>query len=267
MEVQAADRDDGPRDRPAEASFDYSGIPLGYYDDIARNGHPVRRLWHLSKFERVIDYLPTRPGQSILDIGCFAGTFLSLLDTKTFDRQLGVDILPEQIAYANRQHGSARRSFRHIRDLTGLAAVEGTFDCVTFIEVIEHLRPDEIRVVLEQVARLVAPGGKLVVTTPNYASAWPLIELLLNKVSDVTYEEQHITRFTYANIVRRLEEIWPGFGDTFELEQKTTTHLVTPFLAWASFDAARALSRAVPHKLWRVPLGNLVLTVFTRRPR
>lgn len=25
----------------------------------------MRRLWHVSKFERVLDYLPDRPGQSI----------------------------------------------------------------------------------------------------------------------------------------------------------------------------------------------------------
>ena len=42
----------------APSRFDYSQIPLGYYDDITRRGNPIRRLWHLSKFERVIDCLP-----------------------------------------------------------------------------------------------------------------------------------------------------------------------------------------------------------------
>lgn len=247
-------------------SFDYSRIPLGYYDSITREGNnPVRRLWHLAKFERVIDYLPRHPGQRILDIGCFAGTFLGMLDPGTFGYQLGVDILPDQIAHAQQHHGRPYREFRHIPDLAGLSAIEGTFDAITVVEVIEHLTPEEIRTVLVHCARLLKPGGQLVMTTPNYASTWPILELLINRFSDLSYEEQHITRFTYWNIVRRLGEIWSAFPDSFALEDKTTTHLVTPFLAYFSFDGARRLSRAVPHKFWRVPIGNLVLTVFSRK--
>lgn len=246
-------------------SFDYSRIPLGYYDTITKEGNPVRRLWHLAKFERVIDYLPRRPGQRLLDIGCFAGTFLAMLDPDVYTHQLGVDILPEQVEHAQRVHGRPGREFRHLPSLAALAELDGTFDCITVIEVIEHLTEAEIATVLEHSARLLAPGGQLVMTTPNYASTWPLLELLINRFSDLSYEEQHITRFTYWNITRRLGEIWPGFAATFEQREKTTTHFVTPFLAALSFDGARRLSRLIPHKFWRVPLGNLVLTVFARR--
>jgi 2-polyprenyl-3-methyl-5-hydroxy-6-metoxy-1,4-benzoquinol methylase len=250
---------------PDTQPFDYNRIPLGYYDSITREGKGVRRLWHLSKFERVIDYLPRRKGQRLLDIGCFAGTFLAMVDPDAFTYQLGVDILPEQIAYAQQHHGNDKREFRHIADLAALSTIDGQFDCITFIEVIEHLRVDEIRTVLEQAARLLAPGGQLIVTTPNYASTWPLLELLINRLSDLSYEEQHITRFTYWNMLRKLSEIWPRFSEEFALETKTTTHFLTPFLAAVSFDGAHRLSRLVPHKLWRVPVGNLVLAVFTRR--
>src|SRR5262249_40357171 len=65
-----------PAANDAERRFNYEAIPLGYYDAILRDGHPIRRLWHMSKFERVLDYLPREGGHSILDIGCFAGTFL-----------------------------------------------------------------------------------------------------------------------------------------------------------------------------------------------
>ena len=246
------------------ASFDYSRIPLGYYDAITREGNPVRRLWHLSKFERVIDYLPPRPGQRLLDIGCFAGTFLAMLDSEQFSYQLGVDILPDQIAYARQHHGGAHREFRWVRDLHGLAEIEDRFDCITLIEVIEHLQIDEIRVVLEHVARLLVPGGRLVLTTPNYASAWPVLELLINRFSDLSYEEQHVTRFTYWNLVRRLQQIWPPFAEQLRLEAKTTTHFVTPFLAALSFEHARRISRAIPHTRWRMPLGSLVFAVFIR---
>ncbi len=255
-------REKGPT--PARPAFDYGAIPEGYYDAIAREGNPVRRLWHLSKFERVIDALPHAPGQSLLDIGCFAGTFLSMLDPRVFSQQVGVDILPAQIAYANRVHGRNYRRFQHIDSLNALDQVEGSFSCVTLIEVIEHLEPAEIAVVLSQAARLLTPGGRLVITTPNYSSAWPAIELLINLFSDLSYREQHITKFSYRKMESKLESTYPEFAKLFAPERKTTTHLVSPFLAALSFRGARALSRAVPPRFWRVPVGSLILTVFQR---
>lgn len=263
--VEAAERDAPAGDETAR--FNYDGIPKGYYDAVLRQGNPIRRLWHVSKFERVLDYLPERPDQSIMDIGCFAGTFLSLVPEHRFRRQVGVDILPEQIAYANANYGTSFREFKHISSIRDLSSVGETFDCVTLIEVIEHLKPEEIRSLMDGIVDRLAPGGKLVLTTPNYASAWPLLEVVLNKVSDVSYEEQHITKFTYFNMERKLASIYPDLFLYFnEVDFKTTTHFVTPFLAGLSFDVARGLSRVVPHQKWTHPFGNLVLMVLTRGP-
>ncbi|MCA9589473.1 MAG: class I SAM-dependent methyltransferase [Myxococcales bacterium] len=268
--VEAVPTNEAPRDSgtpsvpPAASGFDYSAIPSGYYDRVLRSGHPVRRLWHVSKFERVLDYLPPEGGGSILDIGCFAGSFLSMVPRYRFERQVGVDILPEQVAYATANHSSPFRSFRVVPSIYALRDLDEPFDCVTSIEVIEHLTPSEIRALFRQLEHLVAPGGRLVLTTPNYASAWPLIELLLNKVSDVSYEEQHVTRFTYFDFEKKLEEIYPRVWSSFSLELKTTTHFLTPFLAGFSYEIARGLSRVVPHQTWRQPFGNLLLAVLTR---
>lgn len=248
-------------------TFNYDAIPKGYYDSVLRQGNPIRRLWHVSKFERVLDYLPERPNQSILDIGCFAGTFLSLVPEHRFARQVGVDILPDQISYANKTYGTSFREFRAVPSIGAIASLEGEFDCVTLIEVIEHLRPDEIQALFDGIVRKLKPGGKLVLTTPNYASAWPAIEVVLNRVSDVSYDEQHITKFTFFNMERKLAQIYPDLFLYFNsVDFKTTTHFITPFLAGMSFDVARGLSRVVPHQKWRHPFGNLVLTVLTRGP-
>ncbi|MFL5262003.1 MAG: SAM-dependent methyltransferase [Anaeromyxobacteraceae bacterium] len=249
----------------AVATFDYSAIPEGHYDRVLREGHPVRRLWHLSKFERVLDYLPQRGGQAILDVGCFAGSFLSLAVPERFSRQVGVDILPEQVAYANAHHGTPYRRFESLASITDLRRLEPGFDCVTVIEVIEHLSPGEIGALLDHASRLLVPGGKLVLTTPNYASSWPLLERLLNRFGDVSYEEQHITRFTYFDLERRLTAMYPPLRERFALDLKTTTHLVTPLLAALSFPLAHRLSRAIPHRRWRLPFGNLILAALTRR--
>ncbi len=247
------------------STFNYEAIPAGHYDRILRQGSRIRRLWHLSKFERVLDYLPQRKEQSILDIGCFAGSFLSLAGPERFSRQLGVDILPAQIAYASAHYGTPFRRFQHVESITHLRSIDERFDCVTLIEVIEHLAPEEIRELLGHVARTLLPDGKLVLTTPNYASTWPILERILNRIGDVSYEEQHVTRFTFFDMERRLAEIYPALHAQFELDLKTTTHFVTPFLAAISFDFAQRLSRMIPHSRWRLPFGNLVLMALTRR--
>ncbi len=254
-----------PGRAPSPRTFDYSSIPVGHYDRVAQGGSGIRRLWHLSKFERVLDYLPHRPGQRLLDIGCFAGTFLSMADPTRFSRQLGVDILPAQVEYANRRYGSSVRRFVALHSITDLGALDERFDCVTLIEVIEHLSPAEIDALLTHVARLLVPGGRLVLTTPNYASTWPILERILNRVGDVSYEEQHITRFTYFDLERRLADIHPAFASQFRVDLKTTTHFVTPFLAALSFRMAHRLSRLVPHASWHLPFGNLILAGLVRR--
>ncbi len=53
-----------------------------------------------------------------------------------------------------------------------------TFDVVTIIELVEHLHDAEALELLEEASRVTAPGGRLILTTPNYASIWPLLERL-----------------------------------------------------------------------------------------
>lgn len=239
-------------------------IPAGHYHDVMERGNPVRRTWHLLKFVRVLEVLPPGPGLSLLDIGSFAGSLLSLASETRFSRQLGVDILPEQIAYANRRFGTAHRSFRHLRSLRELADLGERFDCVTCVEVIEHLSTDDIRSLFEGVAKVLVRGtGVFVLTTPNYSSLWPLLELGLNYMSDVDYSEQHITKFTWFDFRAKLARIVPRLTEDFEIDLMTTTHLLTPFVAGVvGVESALEIASAVPHGRWHVPFGNLILARF-----
>ncbi|MGA2030820.1 MAG: class I SAM-dependent methyltransferase [Thermoguttaceae bacterium] len=248
-----------------DRSFDYSKIPEGYYQDVAEKGTPIRRAWHLQKFGRVLECLPKTPGQSILDIGCFAGTFLSLLPEETFRSQLGVDILESQVAFANRRFGTPFRSFRYIRHIADLAQIDQTFDCVTLIEVIEHLEEPTICELFRHVSAKLKKGGRLVLTTPNYASCWPVLEIIVNRLSDVSYEEQHITKFNFFTCIRRLKRVYRDLPQEFDLLLRTTSHFAAPFLAAFSFEASMKLSKVFPHMLWKNPFGNLILLQFRKK--
>jgi hypothetical protein len=40
----------------------------------------------------------------------------------------------------------------------------------------------------------------ILVSTPNYASLWPVVEGLVNRFGEISYEHQHITRFNRSSL-------------------------------------------------------------------
>lgn len=207
----------------------------------------------------MLDLCDQGPGD-ILDVGCFAGSLLSLASQENFPRQLGVDILPDQIAFAQREFGTPFRAFQTITSLRDLATLGLPFDYASCVEVIEHLKPDEIRTLFLGAAAALKPGtGRFVLSTPNYTSAWPVLEVALNRLSDVDYSEQHITRFNYFGLKSHLERIVPELPRLFTWELVTTTHWVSPFLGIFGVDAATRAGSAVSHTRWRMPFGSLLL--------
>lgn len=172
--------------------FDYDSIAPGYYDDVFRRSQGAQSKWHHHKFE----FVRSRLGdcKDHLDIGCGPGTFIGMLDEDK--RSTGVDVSIPQVLYAQKTYGSTARQFRQILPGQPLPFDDKTFDAVTLIEVIEHIDRQQGLAVLKEARRLLRPGGRVIVTTPNYASAWPAVEAILNKVSRVSYEDQHIAKYS-----------------------------------------------------------------------
>ncbi len=132
---------------------------------------------------------------------------------------------------------------------------------VTLIEVIEHLNTDEIRRLLKDVVDVTSPDGRLILTTPNYFSLWPVLEALVNRLSDVRYEEQHLTRFTVWNLKSKMRDLSEG---RLVLEQLTTTHFLTPYVAALHYPTAVRMATAIPSSSWKNPFGNLILSSWRR---
>lgn len=190
----------------SDTEYDYNEIPAGYYDALFRRQRGAQSKWHHLKFDWLRARLPSY--QHHLDIGCGAGTFIGTLDP---DREsLGIDIAERQIDYARRHYAAARHRFQQVAP-GRLPFSNDTFDLITLIEVIEHLDVASGRELLDEALRCLRPGGKLLITTPNYRSAWPLLEHLVNLMTPLSYQEQHITRFDADRLQQLLKEI--GFAD------------------------------------------------------
>ncbi|MBB3764451.1 bifunctional 2-polyprenyl-6-hydroxyphenol methylase/3-demethylubiquinol 3-O-methyltransferase UbiG [Sphingomicrobium lutaoense] len=105
-------------------------------------------------------------GKSALDVGCGAGLLAEPL-ARLGAKVTGVDAAAEVIAVA-RGHAEEQGLEIDYR-VGGVEDVEGQFDLVTAMEVIEHVaEPTAFVAALE---KRLAPGGLLVMSTPN-RTAW-----------------------------------------------------------------------------------------------
>ncbi len=99
----------------------------------------------------------------VLDVGCGAGYGTNELALTARDA-IGVDVGADAIAYAREHY--VRDNLRYeLGSATELPFADATFDLVVAFEVIEHL--EEWSKLLTEARRVLAPGGQLVVSTPN----------------------------------------------------------------------------------------------------
>ncbi len=232
-------------------AFDYEReIPPGYYDKIYREGAGIRFCWHELKFRAVASRIGTP--RRLLDIGCGPGTFVG--NYLAGVEAVGLDLSAAQVAYAEQTYGSALHRFSAV-PVSTLDA--GSFDAVTVIELIEHLHPDVARQLLADIRRVLQPGGILVLTTPNYASLWPLIEMVVNARVEVGYDEQHVNKYRRRALRRDLAAA--GFR---QIEISTAVGLA-PFVGALGNDAAFLTDR-IEGAARHLGMGNLL--VATARP-
>jgi SAM-dependent methyltransferase len=186
----------------APAPFDYTTIPPGHYDLVYRRGRGIQSKWHHLKFRRVAEELAGY--RRVLDVGCGPGTLVGILreDHEAF----GVDITEPQIDYANRVYGEPPGCF-YACALEALPEELGPFDAISAVELIEHLPPELADRTLRDAVRRLRPGGKLVLTTPDFHSAWPVIERIVDRVGDVEYYVQHVNKFTTRRFREQLEAL------------------------------------------------------------
>jgi len=92
----------------------------------------------------------------VLDVGCNVGSLAELVPP---DRYVGVDIDDEILAEARREHPEHR--FADVDDVDP----SERFDTVVSLAVIEHVSDPEDW--LRRWSALVAPGGRVVLTTPH----------------------------------------------------------------------------------------------------
>ena len=130
-------------------------VRLGYIRDW------IDQHWALDEHSR-------RPlaGKTALDVGCGAGLLAEPL-ARLGAKVTAIDPTPELISVA-RDHAAGQGLDIDYR-VSAVEGLDGTFDLITSMEVIEHTAdPQQF---LNDLAERLAPDGLLIMSTPN-ATAW-----------------------------------------------------------------------------------------------
>jgi 2-polyprenyl-3-methyl-5-hydroxy-6-metoxy-1,4-benzoquinol methylase len=108
-------------------------------------------------------YLDDQTPGKLLDVGCGDGQFLALMQSKGWTVD-GVDFDSRAIENAKVRYGLELKK----GELQEISFPKDTFTAVTLKHVIEHV-PEPVALLVE-VRRILKPGGRLVITTPNAES-------------------------------------------------------------------------------------------------
>jgi dolichol-phosphate mannosyltransferase len=159
---------------------------------------PPQRYWQRQRYKHVTELIA---GEGpVLDVGCGSSTIIGALP----DASIAMDVLFRKLRY-NRIFRAARVQASGFE----LPIKNEAFSCVLCSQVIEHV-PKEGGF-LDELVRVLKPGGALVLGTPDYAKwQWRFIEAVYERVMPGAYADEHISPYTKAELVEFFERL--GFS-------------------------------------------------------
>ena len=153
-----------------EGEYEY---PYHYIPTWGSGGFSQTRFWswgfrYLGGFQVVLDILREIQFDSIVDVGCGDGRFLSeaqiYFSGKTL---LGIDYSERAVKLARVMEPNVEYQTVNILD----RPLGHQFDVATCIEVLEHIQPGYVEKFCESLASVIKSGGKLVLTVPHSNTA------------------------------------------------------------------------------------------------
>lgn len=123
--------------------------------------------WCRHKYLPIINSIPRHV--AVLDLGCGAGQMMEFLKNEGFTNVQGIDISREQVDIAHSRGLNAE-----VGDaITFLKAHQNTFGLLVAFDFFEHFTKAELLELMELIRSALAPGGYLLLQTPNGQGLFP----------------------------------------------------------------------------------------------
>jgi SAM-dependent methyltransferase len=167
----------------------------------------------------------------ILDVGCGHGALIHFARELGYKNLYGIDKSPEQVAAARRlgiegvQIGDLRQTLAN--------RAGSSLDAIVAYDVIEHFTREELLPIVDDVRRVLKPGGRWIIHVPNGES--PFAGRVL--YGDLTHE----LAFTRTSLTQLL--LSSGFDNVECFEDAPVVHGAKSAVRWATWKAIRSLLR------------------------
>lgn len=224
-------------------------------------GPRARRHMMLRRFAEVDGEVGSGEGSRVLDIGSAWGFNVMALN-RLGHRAVGLDLVVDQFAAGQTIADANGVAFDVLgADASLLPFSDESFDAITMVETFEHIYLDDRPRALSECYRVLRPGGWLVLSTPNHASAVERIKRLVgsrrwlrDRLPTMCYPEEgtprgdyHPYRYHHPLPDERIVALLAGAGFTvrtvkhFLLTLKNTPDVLAP-----AFWRAEALVERLP---------------------
>lgn len=161
-------------------------IPFGYFPDYREKNSILD--WYLrvigypfgsrrNEVRLVLDEVDARPRQKILDVGCGDGIWTNYLAANSKADVHGLDISEHDLQVAKiRAEKTNTKVAYHLQDAAQMDFEDDTFDTIFSISTLEHT--DDDQAILNEMFRVLKPGGKIVISVPRKI-ALPIVHFWL----------------------------------------------------------------------------------------
>jgi SAM-dependent methyltransferase len=217
----------------------------------------------------IAEIADTRRDLRLLDCGCGTGHNLATL-LRPYGRAFGFDLTPAGLLHAHAAGFPLARA-----DMTAIPFQSARFDLVTSFDVMQYVVDDHA--VMQEMARVLKPGGALVVTAAaldvlrgGHAGTWPEVRRYTDARLRAIVENagMKVRRLTYlfaslfpamlaVRALRRDQRAASAAGEDWEMRVPAAP--INTALTWMLSGEA-AISRRIP-----MPVGSSVLVV-ARKP-
>lgn len=228
------------------------------YEDAADPYYVEQAPERIANAHRLLAQLPEQGGR-LLEIGCACGFLLVAARERGWTAQ-GVEMSAWASGYARETLGLAV----HTGTLEAAALPAGHFDAVVLADVIEHLV--EPRATLAEIHRVLRPGGRLLLLTPDVGS-------LMARLAGPRWWgllDDHYFYFSRATLSRLLDE------QGFAVERVRAIGRVFPLAHWVFKLApysrmlergAARMVRALGAEQWQISinLGDQMVCVARKK--
>ena len=217
------------------------------------------------RYEYTLSLALEQDGGRILDVGCSPGHLAMALVKAGFEVQ-GIDLNPLWLAkYAPGWPERLQITHTNIEQ-DPMPFPSESFDLVIFTEVLEHIAITDPCVILGEIRRVLRPGGRMLLSTPNVANLSNVVALIQGEnvfwPPEIFYGsvDRHNREYAPSELLRLVERAGFAHHALGYMNTWSNWHHITAPLFHRVLDGSERANRIGRHPLF----NNTMFVVATR---